>query len=241
MAVLLTRAYGSNASGAILIADSSTEAALIAQGYGTAATGFPSQSNTYLTDTPLGQVTQGGNVSFQVAGGITVPTTPQGPRILPNFVLTAFASAGTNKTLVAGTIYRSEIFVPHLATWTGIGVLTGTTGGTDNGLVALYDSTGALVTYSALAGVVVGSGNTMQNRAFVNPAGTATPVTLLPGRYFIAYQQNGTTATLRTIKAADGGNWMTDSTAGTFGTLPASITAPTTFTADVGPIGWLYH
>ena len=241
MAVVLTRAYASFASGATVILDSATESALIAQGLATAATGFPTQTNTYLLDSPLGAFTQGGNVSVQQTGGITVPTTPQGPRILPNFPLTAFASAGTNSTVVSGTLYRSEIFVPHLATWTGIGVLIGTTGGTDNGLVALYDSAGALVTYSALAGALVGTGNTIQNRAFVNPAGTATPVTLLPGRYFIAYQQNGATATLRTIKAVDGGFQMTASSTGTFGTLPASFTPPTTFTADVGPIGWLYQ
>jgi hypothetical protein len=34
---------------------------------------------------------------------------------------------------------------------------------------------------------------------------------------------------------------MTSSATGTFGTVPASFTAPTTFTADVGPIGWLYQ
>lgn len=242
MAVVLNRAYASFASGSTVILDSATEAALIAQGLATAATGVPSQSNTFLLDSPLGAFTHGGNVSFQQTGGITVPTTPQGPRILPNVgTLTAFASMGTNTTMVAGTLYRSEIYVPHLATWTGIGCLNGTTAGTDNGLVALYDSAGVLITWSALAGALSTGANAFQNRAFVNSAGTATPVTLLPGRYFIAYQQNGTTATMRTIKAADGGNTMTASSTGTFGTLPASFTPPTTFTADVGPIGWLYQ
>lgn len=235
MAVTLLRPYQGFASGATVILDSDTESALIAQRLAIAATGFPSQSNAKLDQTPLGRFTHGGNVSLQSTQGIAVPTVPQGPRILPNFPLVGFASAGTNTTMVAGTLYVAEINVPHLATWTGIGVLPGATGGTNNGLIALYDSAGALVTYSAVAGVLVGTANTIQNRAFL------APVTLLPGRYFIGYQQNGTTATLRTIKAADGGNQMTASSTGTFGTLPATITVPTTFTADVGPIGQLYQ
>lgn len=235
MAVTLTRAYANYASGATVVLDSATEAALIAQGLATAATGFPSQSNTFLVDSPLGQFTQGGNVSIQTTGGITVPTAPQGPRILPNGTILAFASLGTNTTMVAGTLYRCEIFVPHLATWTGISVLNGATVGTDNGLVALYDTNGVLITNSALAGAVAAGANAFQDRAFT------APVTLLPGRYFVAYQSNGTTATLRTWAAANGGNQMTASSTGTFGTLPASFTAPTTFTADVGPIARLYQ
>lgn len=236
MAVSLVRSYQGYAASTVQVFDSVTEAALIAQGIATAATGYPVQTSVLLTDSPIMAITQGGNVSYQPSGaGIAVPTAPQGPRILPNTNIQAFASAGTNTTMVAGTLYRSEIYVPYLATWTGIGVLPGTTGGTDNGLVALYDSNGVLVANSAVAGVLVGTANTFQNRAFLNT------VTLTPGRYFIAYQQNGTTATLRTHAAANGGNQMTGSSTGTFGTLPASFTAPTTFTADVGPIGWLYQ
>ena len=235
MAVSLLRAYQGYASGTVQIFDTVTEAALIAQGIATAATGYATQSSVLQTDTPQQAITFGGNVSYQPSGaGINVPTTPQGPRILPNTNIQAFASAGTNTTMVAGTLYRSEIQVPFLATWTGIGILNGTTAGTDNGLVALYDSNGVLITNSAVAGALSAGANAFQNRAFLNT------VTLTPGRYFIAYQQNGTTATIRTHAAANGGNQMTASSTGTFGTIPASFTAPTTFTADVGPIGWLY-
>ena len=234
MAVTLTRAYASYASGSTVILDSATEAALIAQGLATAATGFPTQTNTFLLDSPIGAFTHGGNVSFQSTGGITVPTAPQGPRILPNGPILAFASLGTNTTMVAGTLYRCEIQVPHLATWTGIQVLNGVTVGTNNGLVALYDTNGVFIQSSAVAGTVTAGANSFQQRAFISP------VTLLPGRYFVAYQTNGTTDTLRTWAAANGGNQMTGSSTGTFGTLPASFTPPTTFTADVGPIAALY-
>lgn len=244
MAVILSRAYQSYASGSTVAFDSATESALITQGLAVAATNVPAQTNVYLPDTPIAQYTFGGNVGYAPSGaGVAVPTGAQGPRILPNTNIQAFASLGTNTTLVAGTLYRSEIFVPYLATWTGIGVLNGATaGGTNNGLVALYDTAGNFIIASAVAGAATSGTNAFQNRAFVNTtSGAAQTITLAPGRYFIAYQANGTTDTLRTHAAANGGNQMTSSSTGTFGTLPSSFTPPTTFTADVGPIGWLYQ
>jgi len=235
MAVSLIRAYQGYAAGTVQIFDTVTEAALIAQGLATAATGYATHTSVLQTDTPQQAITFGGNVSFQPSGaGINVPTTPQGPRILPNTNIQAFASLGSGITAVAGTLYRSEIQVPFLSTWTGIGILNGATASTDNGLVALYDSNGVLITNSAVAGAVASGANAFQNRAFLNT------VTLTPGRYFIAYQSNGTTDTIRTWAAANGGNQMCSSATGTFGTVPASFTPPTTFTAGAGPIGWLY-
>jgi len=236
MAVSLTKNYGSFTSGQVVAFPADVETALIAQGFGTAATGVPVQSwNTSNPNGYLQNPTFGGNMSIQPGGGIIPSTVPQGPRILPNGPILAFASLGTNTTLVAGTIYRCEIYVPHYATWTGISVLNGATVGTNNGLVALYDSNGVFIQSSAVAGAVTAGANTWQDRAFL------ATVSLPPGRYFVAYQANGTTDTLRTWAAANGGNQMTSSATGTFGTVSASFTAPTTFTADVGPIARLYQ
>lgn len=210
------------------------EAALVAQGFATALSA-PTDDLPANLPTPVNLINMGGNVSLAPAGGLQAPTQAQGPRILPNGTILAFASLGTNTTLVAGTLYRCEIFAPYLALWTGIGVLNGATVGTNNGLVALYDSNGVLVANSAVAGAVTAGANSFQQRAFTSP------VLLGPGRYFLAYQANGATDTLRTWAAANGGNQMTASSTGTFGTLPASFTPPTTFTADVGPIAHLYQ
>lgn len=231
MSVTLTRAYGGFASGSIVTLPDSTESALIAQGFATA------QETTSFPATAYGQagfITQNGTITQGAVAGQSAPTYPQGPRILPNVPILAFASLGTNTTLVAGTTYFSEIFVPHWNQWTGIGMLNGATVGTDNMLVALYGSNGGLIVNSAVAGALSAGANAFQNRAFLNA------VVLAPGRYFIAFQSNGTTATMRTQAAANGGNTMTGSVTGTFGTVPSSITVPTTFTADVGPIGRLY-
>jgi hypothetical protein len=235
MAVLLNRAYGGFAANSRVIFSDDTESALVAQGWASALSA-PSETTANNTPTPFAVVTQGGNVQSLNVAGQGNPAAPQGPRILPNGTILAFASLGTNTTLVAGTLYRCEIFVPYWATWTGIGLLNGATVGTNNHLVALYDSNGVLIANSDLAGTVSANANTFQQRAFTSP----TPP-LAPGRYFIAMQANGTTATLRTWAAANGGNMMTASSTGTFGTLPASFTPPTTFTADVGPIAHLYQ
>jgi hypothetical protein len=234
MSVTLLRPYQGNPVGTVLAYPVDVEASLIAQGFASNATG-PVQSLLSLNPSNQQAFTMGGNVSVQSSQGVSAPTAPQGPRILPNGTIQAFASLGTNTTVVSGTLYRAEIYVTHQASWTGIGILNGATVGTNNGLVALYDSNGLLVQSSALAGELSAGANAFQNRAFLSP------VLLAPGRYFIAYQQNGTTATVRTWAAANGGNQMTASSTGTFGTLPSSFTAPTTFTADVGPIGWLYQ
>lgn len=234
MAVTLLRPYAGYASGATVVFPNDTESSLIAQGYANAATGQPAQTFPAGT-TAFQQATIGGNVNTLEGDGYGAPVVRNGPSILPNGTILAFASLGTNTTMVAGTLYRSEIYVPHAASWTGIGVLNGATVGTDNGLVALYDAAGNFIQSSAVAGALSAGANAFQNRAFI------APVLLQPGRYFLAYQSNGTTATIRTWAAANGGNQMTASSTGTFGTLPTSFTPPTTFTADVGPIAWLYQ
>ena len=234
MAVTTTRPYLGLASGTTFIAPNDTESALVTQGLATVATGYPVQSWSPLAGA-LTQPTLGGNATGTFGGMISDITAEQGPRIQPNGVIVAFATAGTSGVSVAGTWYRCEIQTQALAAWTGIGILNGATAATDNNMVALYDTNGVLITNSAVAGAVATGTNAFQNYAFVNT------VLLPPGRYFIACQSNGTTTTIRRWKAADGGNQMTQSAAGVFGTVPASFTPPTTFTDVVGPIGWLYQ
>ena len=233
MAVTLYKAYQGYSAGATIIVPDDTQTALIAQGIGYAASGQPSQD--VATGSALVAPTVGGNKSAQDVAGFGAPSSPQGPRILPNGPILAFASLGTSAVHVAGTWYRSEIYVPHLAQWTGINVLNGATVGTDNILVALYDTNGVLITNSAVAGALSAGANAFQSLAFL------TQPILPPGRYFVAVQCNGTTATTRKWAAANGGDQMTQSATGTFGTVPASFTPPTTFTADVGPIAALYQ
>jgi hypothetical protein len=234
MSVTLTRAYQGFASGATVTFPDSTEAALIAQGLAVAG---PVTSMPALLGGPDQQVTQGGNVAFALTSGVGTPAYYQGPLNLPcislgTSALSSFETAGTAP--VAGTINLTEIYVPYVQTWTGIGKLNGTTVGTDKHIVALYGSNGALLANSAVAGTTTAGASVFQNQAFTSP------ITLAPGRYFLGVQSNGTTDTLRHLLAANGSNVCTSATAGTFGTLPATMTVPATFTTAVGVITQLY-
>lgn len=146
----------------------------------------------------------------------------------------AYGSLGTNTTLVAGTIYVASVYVPRQMTITGVGVLNGATVGTNNGIVGLYNAAGALVANSALAGNVTSGANAFQQRAF-----TGTYVALGPALFYVLYQANGTTDTLRTVATNTFIDVLTKSDTGAFGTLTA-LTPPTSFTADVGPIAYVY-
>lgn len=235
MSVTLLRAYQSYASGATISLPDDTESALIAQGIAVAA-GTTTMAST--NGAPDQFMTQGGNIALIPQSGMAVQTYHQGPLRLPcislgSLALTSYETNGTAP--VAGTMYLTEIHVPYTQTWTGIGKLNGTTVGTDNHLVALYGSNGALLANSVVAGVLAASASEMQNIAFT------APITLLPGRYFLGVQSNGTTATLRHLVTVNGANASTGAQTGTFGTIPATLTTiPITFTNAQGVICQLY-
>ena len=233
MAVTLLRAYGGFASGAVVILPDDTEAALITQGLATTY-GTPETITGLYGQVQI--VTQGGNVApFNIAGQST-PTSLQGPAILPNMPLgtAALTAAGASSIHVAGTMNLSEIYVPYWNTWKGLAVLNGTIVGTDNMLVALYSSSGVLVANSAVAGALSAGASVFQNRDFL------LPQVLAPGRYFCGVQSNGITAQTNKFVAANGVNVLTAAPTGTFGTVPATITVPTTFVTAVGCVAELY-
>ena len=235
MTVTLSRAYGPYASGAIVTLPDNTESALIAQGIATAG---PKTVMSSIIGGPDQQVAQGGSLAIAQQVGQSLPVTPQGPLNLPcialgSLALTSYETSGTAPAAI-GSIYYTEIFVPYWNQWTGIGLLNGTTVGTDNHLVALYGSDGSLIATSALAGAVSASASVFQPYAFINP------IVLAPGRYFLAYQSNGATDTLRHLVSANGTNVVTGVQTGVFGTVPAITTVSKTFTTVQGVISQLY-
>ena len=154
----------------------------------------------------------------------------------------AYASIGTNSTDVAGQLWVSSFQMPLDATITGIKCLAGGTATTDNVIGALYkknlagDTTLAtLVGNSALAGALLSGANTFQTYAFT------TAYAAKAGQYFMAVQGNGTAAgAIRTVAASTYVGITAGSIAGTFGTMPATATFPTTFTADKAPVCFTY-
>jgi len=239
MAVYLTEPYGGFPASATnpVILSPAAEAVLIAQNKATAA-GTTSGEN--VVGGPAYYATQGGNKALipQSGAGRDTANVNKGPLVLTSIPMgsLAFASYETNGTApVAGTMYLTEIYVPHTQTWTGIGKLNGTTVGTDNHLVALYGADGTLLANSAVAGALSAGASAWQNTAFT------APITLILGRYFLGVQSNGTTATLRHQETALGVLTSTGSQAGTFGTIPTTLTTiPVTVTNAQGCIASLY-
>lgn len=150
---------------------------------------------------------------------------------------TAYTSVNGTGTAPSATVMNcTEVFLPYNKLLTGIGLLNGTTVGTDNHLVALYDSTGNLIANSAVAGVLAASASTYQQISF-----TTKYYAVGPAAYFACLQSNGTTATIRMIVTGTQDTYLTKGvTAQTFGTVPATFTVPTTFTTAVGPYVTLF-
>lgn len=147
----------------------------------------------------------------------------------------AYGSLGTNTTPVAGTLYYADLWLPFNKTLTGVGILNGGTVGTDSWIVGIHASAGgAVLANSALAGTVSAGANAFQQIAF-----TSSYAAVGPARYWIVLQSNGTTDRFRSVAVSTYIDVLTKSSAGAFGTL-SSLTVPTTFTADVGPVAYVY-
>jgi len=149
-------------------------------------------------------------------------------------VAVSFYNNRLDKTMVSGSRYYSSWAVGFPQVLTGISFYVGTTGGTDSWIGELHSPTGVLLATSTTAGTTAGTANTWQQLAF-----TATYNLTVPGTYWLALQSNGTTAKFASINAPTSNGVLTGSATGVFGT-GASITPPTTYTANLGPTAMLY-
>lgn len=206
--------------------------------------GYPSGSCTrssllYLpfinTDTGaisdcIGGVWVTGGSATGSAGQFTVQYHPN-----PGAVLyTGINTNGT--TLAATTMYCTEIDLQQSKLATGLAFLLGTTGGTDKHISVLYDATGNLLANSATAGTTAGTASTYETLNF-----TSKYFMVGPAKYYGCLQTNGTTATVRMLITSVLDGYTTKGVTGqTFGTIPATITVPTTFTTAVGPYEQIY-
>lgn len=149
-------------------------------------------------------------------------------------IYTSLNSTGT--TLAATTMYCTEIQLPYSKLATGLSFLLGTVGATDKHIAVLYDGSGNLLANSATAGTTAGTASTYEQLAF-----TAPYYMVGPAQYFGCLQTNGTTATVRMLVTSVQDQYLTKGVTGqTFGTIPATITVPTTFTTAVGPYEGIY-
>ena len=151
-------------------------------------------------------------------------------------------SSGDDQTMVAGTWYVAACYIGCNCTLTGIIAAGNAASGTDLWTAALWGSAGgAALAYSSLSGIAapVQSGGIGQKVAFPFSGGSGGTYSAKgPGLYFIGIQSNGTTNKLLCfINNLEG--FATTSHTGTFGTV-ISLTAPTTYTANLGPFANTY-
>jgi hypothetical protein len=202
----------------------------------------------FLNNTSGSQVskmalTTGGNLSctgtFTPAGAI-VPTggiAPPGSALKTRYSTWApeVVTNATSATPAATSVYMAQIYVPYNMTLTGIGVLNAATVGTNKYVVAIFNDAGTALANSATAGVLTAGASAYQQVAF-----TSTVAVLGPKTYWVGVYVNGTTDRYYaqpTLAQAHG--LAGEVTGQTFGTV-ANVTLPTTFTADKGPVAYVY-
>ncbi len=148
--------------------------------------------------------------------------------------LTALETSGTAPA--ANTqIYCTEVDVPFNMYLQGLAPLNGTTVGTDKHWVILYDSAGAVLATSAVAGATTSGASTYQKYNFISPY-----YAVGPARYFACVGTNGTTDTIRHAATGTNDNILGGAVTGqVFGTS-AAITVPSTFTTVKAPYFMAY-
>lgn len=140
-------------------------------------------------------------------------------------------TAPHSTAFVTTDTYIAELFVEGNMTITGAAVLMGTTAGNGHISVALADSTGKVVASSATT-TTTGTATTFTKVAFSSPYAAVGPAT-----YYLLVQGDSTSDFLGThVAGVFGASLKTSETYGTFTT----VTPPTTFTANQGPIADLY-
>ena len=168
-----------------------------------------------------GQLAKGGiGAAFPFTGPVVFHTGEMAPPT---------TTTGTDTTPVVTEEYVARVFVPLNALLTGVALLNGSAVA-GNVTAILYDSTGAIVANSAS---IAQSGTAAyQKFVFASPYQAKGPAS-----YYIGFQFDSTSARFRTHILGNFG--AAKKTGQTYGTL-TTLTPPTTFTTDLGPIADTY-
>ena len=143
---------------------------------------------------------------------------------------------GTSTATTNTSMYCTQIYLPANKTLTGLGILNGATTANGHRNVILYDAAGNLL---ANSGSTTTTGTASQYQAFPF---TAQYFAVGPAWYVGCSQAQSSSDTLNLIVTADGnaGFWTQIYTGQTYGTVPATIVAPTAYTTAQGPYFYFY-
>jgi hypothetical protein len=213
-------------------------------------TGTAGQPLTFLNNTSGSQVTKwsvdsSGNViavgsetvtgAIIPNGGLANPAADTAPRTRYKAFVPQPVTNATSVTGLTTTVYLTQIFVPYNTTLTGAAVLNAATVGTNKWLLALFNSAGTALANTATAGTLTAGASAFQSINF-----TGTVAVKGPATYWVGLYVNGTTDTYYSIPTLGQTEGLAGSVTGqTFGTV-ASVTLPTTFTAGVAPVVYVY-
>jgi hypothetical protein len=140
------------------------------------------------------------------------------------------AADGTDATPVVTETYIVEVMVPMPMLITGVALFNGSVAA-GNIRLALYNKAGTSRLALSASTLMVGTDD-YQRIPF------AAAYQAAPGTYYVAVQYDDITARYNTHTI---GNFGASKATGTvYGTLPTTITPPTTFTTALGPMGGLY-
>lgn len=144
-------------------------------------------------------------------------------------------ASSTSATPSATVVYVSQIFIPFNTTITGLYNTNAATCGTNKWIGALFNASGGVVANSSTSGITCSGSSGYQALAFTAPVAVTGPA-----MYWVGLYVNGTTDRYYAVPALGQGWGLAGSVSTqTFGTV-ATITPPTTFTADVGPVMFTY-
>lgn len=219
--------YASGTTTATIQCDGNTAAAITAPTGGITCLGTTGFDAATATALHIGKVTATSVVvtpALTPSGGLVSALTAPTNATLTEYAVgspPASLTQGTDTAFANGTSWFVPVYIPVNRTVTGIGYLIGSIGGTTKVITALYTTSGqaAAIVNSALAGTVVGTLATFQEVPFTAPTAVKT------GWYWALIQSDSVTARFR-LGLAVGTRGGT--VAGTFGTLPLTITLPTT-------------
>lgn len=138
---------------------------------------------------------------------------------------------GTSTTTTDTSMYCSQIFLPQDKLLTGLWILNGTATGNGHRNAILYDAAGYLLANSGST-TTTGTASEYQQFAF-----TAQYFAVGPAWYVGCSQSQSSSDSLNLIVTADGnaGTLTQIYTGQTYGTVPSTITPPTTYTTAQGP------
>lgn len=157
------------------------------------------------------------------------------PQVLASLCATgglppAASTSGTDATPSVTETYLAAVTMPGAGTITGVALFNGSAAA-GNVTAYLTSVTGALL--ASTASTAQSGTDAFQRIAFATPYASLKPQT-----FFVLVQFNNTSAR---FNAHPFGNFPAGKLTSTvYGTFPTGFTVPTTFTANLGPMGGLY-